>query len=83
MGSVDDNYKCPLCGRKGNGGYALDGIDYPICTRGDFSCLWFQTIQHNRPPKQIVGNAIRAILKPTRKLPEEIVTNITEFYKEL
>ena len=39
MGSVSDSYKCPWCGRIGNGGYALDGIDYPICTEGDHSCL--------------------------------------------
>ena len=32
MGSVDDDYKCPWCGRVGNGGYAHDGAGYPICT---------------------------------------------------
>ena len=39
MGSVDDDYICPWCGRVGAGGYAMDGIDYPICTDGDHSCL--------------------------------------------
>jgi len=33
-GSVPDNYKCPLCGRDGNGGYALDGVDFPISEKG-------------------------------------------------
>ena len=42
MGSVSDDYKCPLCGRVGNGGYALDGVGFPICTDGDFSCLGFK-----------------------------------------
>jgi len=46
MGSVDDNYKCPLCGRRGNGGYAMDGIDYPICTEGDYSCLGLQVLDN-------------------------------------
>ena len=33
MGSVSDSYKCPLCGRIGNGGYHLDGTHVgPICT---------------------------------------------------
>ena len=40
MGSVEDDYMCPWCGRRGNGGYAHDGIGYPICTEGDYSCLW-------------------------------------------
>ena len=41
MGSVGDNYVCPWCGRVGYGGYAPDWVDYPICTEGPFSCLWF------------------------------------------
>ena len=40
MGSVPDDYACPWCGRLGNGGYAPDGVGYPICTQGRFSCLW-------------------------------------------
>ena len=40
MGSVDRDYRCPWCGRIGNGGYVPDGLDYPICTFGEFACLW-------------------------------------------
>ena len=40
MGSVSDSYRCPLCGRKGMGGYHLDGLGIgPICTEGDYACL--------------------------------------------
>ena len=40
MGSVSDTYRCPLCGRKGRGGYHLDGLGIgPICTEGDYACL--------------------------------------------
>ena len=39
MGSVPDDYACPWCGRLGNGGYAPDGVGYPICTQGRCSCL--------------------------------------------
>ena len=41
MGSVGRDYRCPWCGRTGFGGYAPDRVGYPICTRGRFSCLWF------------------------------------------
>jgi hypothetical protein len=40
MGSVGPAFRCPWCGRIGNGGYAADWIGYPICTEGDRSCLW-------------------------------------------
>ena len=40
MGSVGDNYKCPWCGRVGNGGYAPDWLGYPICTDSENACLW-------------------------------------------
>ena len=42
MGSVSDTYRCPWCGRRGNGGYAADWIGYPICCGkevDDYSCL--------------------------------------------
>ena len=40
MGSVSDSYRCPLCGRTGNGGYHVDGLGIgPICTDGDYACL--------------------------------------------
>ena len=69
MGSVPDNYKCPLCGRVGNGGCALDGVGFPICTDGDFSCLWFQILHHGLWPEQIIGNAIRKIFWFKTELP--------------
>ena len=40
MGSVSVDYRCPWCDRVGNGGYAPDGINEPICTDGRYSCLW-------------------------------------------
>ena len=39
MGSVGDDHKCPHCDGIGFGGYAPDGIDYPICTQGKANCL--------------------------------------------
>ena len=69
MGSVPDDYKCPLCGRVGNGGYALDGVGFPICTEGYYSCLWFQWHIHGLWPEQIIGNAIRKIFWFKTELP--------------
>ena len=40
MGSTGPNFVCPWCGRKNTSGYALDGINYPICSgETEFSCL--------------------------------------------
>ena len=40
MGSVSEQYRCPLCGRTGMGGYHVDGLGIgPICTVGDYACL--------------------------------------------
>ena len=45
MGSVDDNYRCPWCGRVGMGGYSPDWVGYPICDVGPNNCLR-QTLIH-------------------------------------
>ena len=79
MGSVLDDYKCPLCGRVGNGGYALDGVGFPICTEGDFSCLWFQIIDRGLWPGQIVGNAIQKIFWFKTNLPPDTWEAIAAF----
>ena len=39
MGSVGEDYRCPLCGRTGMGGYSADWIGFPICTNGVHICL--------------------------------------------
>lgn len=46
MGSVGENYRCPLCGRTGRAFYTeMDIIDFPICTGkvnedDSWNCLW-------------------------------------------
>ena len=39
MGSVAEDYRCPLCGRTGMGGNFCDSIGFPICTEGKHNCL--------------------------------------------
>ena len=44
MGSVGENYRCPLCGRVGMGGYALDGgPGRPVCDQGPHNCITLLT----------------------------------------
>ena len=61
MGSVGDNYRCPTCGRTGMGGYALDGINYPICTAGNHSCLW-RVLEQGASPTDILAQGLFAII---------------------
>ena len=63
MGSVGENYKCPLCGRTGHGGYAPDGIGYPVCTVGANNCL--NKLIHGSNSSDIVRASLRCILKGT------------------
>ena len=79
MGSVPDDYKCPLCGRVGNGGYALDGVGFPICIEGDFSCLWFQIMDRGLEPGPIIGNAIQKIFWFKTDLPPDTWEVIAAF----
>ena len=48
MGSVGDNYKCPWCGRNGKGGYAVDGIGYPLCTDGEHACAFTSAHKYSK-----------------------------------
>ena len=63
MGSVDDSFRCPWCGRIGNAGYAMDGIDYPICTHGDYSCLWLQVQERLHTPESFRMLQLQSILQ--------------------
>ena len=80
MGSAGDSYRCPLCGRKGHGGYAIECVGYPICTVGANNC--FGKI-HDHPgfnPCDIVGAALRCVLKGTALfLQDDICRNVGEF----
>ena len=65
MGSVSEDYKCPLCGRIGNGGYALDSVGYPICTGGEYACL-DRILDKDISPVQCISAAIQGILNSGR-----------------
>ena len=78
MGSVGYDYRCPCCGRVGNGGYAVDGIGLPICTEGDYSCLWFQMNSKSFEPVTIVANAIDKLFQHKINLPAAISRNIVD-----
>ena len=61
MGSVGDNYRCPWCGRKGMGGYSPDRIGVPLCTEGDYSCLWFTLGERNWMEADLKHGALKNI----------------------
>ncbi len=81
MGSVGDDYKCPCCGRVGNGGYALDGINFPICTGGEHSCLWFHVLASQKLPTYIVGGAIQRLFAPSITLPPNVAWKVADALK--
>ena len=60
MGSVRQDYKCPLCGRVGNGGYSPDNVGFPICTPGPHNCLDKAT--SDITPVGIIRDALEAVL---------------------
>ena len=84
MGSVGKDYKCPLCGRVGNGGYSVDGIGYPVCTDGDYSCLWHQFVDQGLSPAQIVANAVQIVFVKSKfaDLSKVVLVNIAKFVIE-
>ena len=61
MGSVGDNYRCPWCGRTGMGGYSPDRIGVPLCTEGDYSCLWFTLCGRNCVEADLKHAALKKI----------------------
>ena len=73
MGSVGDSYRCPLCGRKGRGSDANACVGYPICTVGANSCLGKILTPPGSNPCDIVGAALRCILKGTALFLQEYI----------
>ena len=58
--------KCPWCGRTGNGGYALEGINSLICTGGDYSCIWYQVMEQQLDREQFQKRAFEVVLTVRR-----------------
>ena len=70
---------CPPCGRVSNGTSFVPGVMYPICRDGNYSCFEFHMKEHGRSPAQIIGNAVRAIFKKKKNLPEAVCAIIGAF----
>ena len=51
MGSVGHDYRCPICGRTGHGGYAFDHVGYPTCTICNFR---HDGLAHGALPEELV-----------------------------
>ena len=74
MGSVGDDYRCPLCGRIGMGGYSMDGINFPVCTTGTFNCM--DMISRGAPPTEIVADGLFAILCKRKPFSYDVVYDV-------
>ena len=84
MGSVGDNHRCPLCGRVGDGGYALDGWNCgPVCTgeRIEPGCLWRPSFQDLSAEEIFLLSLDRVMCGRLREwnLPEEVQTRVAAF----
>ena len=44
------------------GVYCLDGCSFALCTDGDYSCLFYQVLKHERSAGAIFHNALQGIL---------------------
>ena len=58
MGSVGNNFKCPICGRMGHGGYAFDNVGYPTCSICNFKQAG---IANGVLPAELVSQQLLAI----------------------
>ena len=70
---------CSLCGRRCNGASFVYGVMSPICRDGNYSCFEFHMKEHGRSPAQVLGNAVRAIFKKKKNLPEAVCAIIGAF----
>ena len=75
IGSVGDDYRCPLCGRVGNGGYAVDVIGYTICTEGPYSCL----DKMPTTPIAIIANSIGVVMRNHRAMSGRVALLVASF----
>ena len=81
MTVVDEKYRCPLCGRTGNGGQMIDYINVPVCTGGDYSCVWFKTMdddgQKCRSVAEVYTHSLSDIF--VKKVDVTIIRHIAEY----
>ena len=61
MGSTGNNFRCPICGRRGPG-YALDRVGYPICTPRIFGCMG--RIGNGEAPLGIAAAGLFRVFEP-------------------
>lgn len=58
----------------------MDGIDYPICTEGEYSCLWYHVQERGSSPTDVRQLALMKILRNHRLTrTEEVVRKCVEY----
>ena len=65
----------------GDGGYAPDGLGYPICTDGTHSCLWYQAYAKSLSLHEFRYNQLETIFHnlPRRADLGFMFRNVVEF----
>ena len=75
MGSLPDDYKCPLCGRVGNGGYDVDGFFCgPMCA----TC-----IDRNDRPLQIITKSLEMVLGRLHKRYPTVARQLAPYVRDV
>ena len=62
MGSLGPDYRCPLCGRTGYGGYIPDPLGFGICTESDNDRDCLSRFMDGEDPVDIVSAALKSVL---------------------
>ncbi len=59
------------------GGYAMDGVNFPVCTAGIYNCM--DKISGGSWPTKIVANGLFAILGKRMPFSYEFVYEVADF----
>ena len=71
MGSTGPDFRCPLCGRRGRAGYAMDGVGYPVCSSGDDPTCVKKIDYQGKWPNDILVDSLAIVF--CRSKPEHMV----------
>ena len=84
MGSVGEDYRCPWCGRKGAREYAPDGLNYPICTEGQYACLRHKFVAEGLLGSDVLALSLQRAVAPKHQVFRHLnlATRISSFLVE-
>ena len=80
MGSFGEDFRCAACGRRGHGGYIIDGLEplVGVCTEGPRNCM-DRITDDGWSPRGLVGEALGIILRPRASFDMTVQEHIASF----